>query len=150
MVIRHKKQKVLNMWRSMVWKISAKLFMAICLATNGQCLHSNWFFKGPHHTTYHHWMLVKLHVFILTSISPLPTIVNLPWKLASSLWIPFYHGLGLTLNPRPYRASQIELLHFQQIKKWFGWFIVRMSTLTKIFKIGWNIFIQNSHYLHPS
>jgi len=69
--------------------------MVVFSTTNGNVYHSKWFFKWPHHTTYHHWMLVELHVLIMAGISPSTIITNLPWKLARSLWTLFYHPIRL-------------------------------------------------------
>lgn len=63
MVIKHGKQKVFNMWRSVVWKINTKLFVAISLATNDQCLPFQLIFQGTTSRGLPHWMLVELHVF---------------------------------------------------------------------------------------
>jgi hypothetical protein len=69
--------------------------MAIFSTTNGNVYHSKWFSKWPHHRPYHHWMLIELHVLIMASIAPSTIIINLPWKLARSLWTLFYQPIKL-------------------------------------------------------
>jgi hypothetical protein len=59
--------------------INTKLFWQYLQLLITNVYHSKWFSKGPHHIAYHHWMLVELHVLILASISPLATIIGLPW-----------------------------------------------------------------------